>query len=556
MLSTTAAATIARPMRLLLFRPRVVSHFHTSRTAWATRKALQQFRLADIGEGITECEVIKWSVKPSSKVTQFDPLCEVQSDKASVEITSPFDGVVKELLVQEGEVAKVGSGLCMIEVEEEEGAAQEPTASAAEPATTALASALSVGTESGPRSPLETTTAAPAPARRHHPLDPSAPPSASVSTQCAPAPSRQRANGKQADVLAAPSVRYYARQQGIDLAQLAPGSGRDGRVEKKDVDSYLSGASAGADAGAGAGAGAQAPKSPAAQEVELGRTRYEMWKAMEKSLEIPHFGYSTTLDLTALHNLLPILNANIPAHLLPENIRKSKKPSSSSSVNPSALYPAPIPAPVGSSHQISRLTYLPFLLKTLSKAMIDWPLFRSSITPTKPTTEPTKPTKPKPTITVRPTTDISIALSTPSGLYTPTIQSVSSYSLYALASELAHLSHLGRQTPCGLTPKELPKRGGTVIVSNVGAVGAGVFANPLLVPGAGLAIVAVGRARWEWDVSEEVWARTGGKGERRMKVGVSWSADHRVVEGAELAAFVETWRAWVECPERLIAEGV
>lgn len=222
------------------------------------------------------------SVKPSSKVTQFDPLCEVQSDKASVEITSPFDGVVKELLVQEGEVAKVGSGLCMIEVEEEEGAAQEPTASAAEPATTALASALSVGTESGPRSPLETTTAAPAPARRHHPLDPSAPPSASVSTQCAPAPSRQRANGKQADVLAAPSVRYYARQQGIDLAQLAPGSGRDGRVEKKDVDSYLSGASAGADAGAGAGAGAQAPKSPAAQEVELGRTRYEMWKAMEK----------------------------------------------------------------------------------------------------------------------------------------------------------------------------------------------------------------------------------------------------------------------------------
>lgn len=95
-----------------------------------------------------------------------------------------------------------------------------------------------------------------------------------------------------------------------------------------------------------------------------------------------------------------------------------------------------------------------------------------------------------------------------------------------------------------------------MIVSNVGAVGAGVFANPLLVPGAGLAIVAVGRARWEWDVSEEVWARTGGKGERRMKVGVSWSADHRVVEGAELAAFVETWRAWVECPERLIAEGV
>lgn len=59
------------------------------------------------------------TVKPSQTVQAFDPLCEVQSDKASVEITSPFEGVVKELLVQEGDVAKVGAGLCLIEVDEE-----------------------------------------------------------------------------------------------------------------------------------------------------------------------------------------------------------------------------------------------------------------------------------------------------------------------------------------------------------------------------------------------------------------------------------------------------
>jgi 2-oxoisovalerate dehydrogenase E2 component (dihydrolipoyl transacylase) len=58
------------------------------------------------------------SVKPTAKIQAFDSLCEVQSDKASVEITSPFEGVVQELLVQEGEVAKVGAGLCLIEVEE------------------------------------------------------------------------------------------------------------------------------------------------------------------------------------------------------------------------------------------------------------------------------------------------------------------------------------------------------------------------------------------------------------------------------------------------------
>lgn len=98
---------------------------------------------------------------------------------------------------------------------------------------------------------------------------------------------------------------------------------------------------------------------------------------------------------------------------------------------------------------------------------------------------------------------------------------------------------------------EMPKRGGTITVSNVGAVGAGEYAMPVLVPGGGVAIVAVGRAKWVWDVE-----RGDGRGERRFKVGVSWSADHRVVEGAELAAFVECWRRWVEAPERLIAEGV
>ena len=124
----------------------------------------------------------------------------------------------------------------------------------------------------------------------------------------------------------------------------------------------------------------------------------------------------------------------------------------------------------------------------------------------------------------------------------PTIQKVSARSVYSLASTLKHLSHLGRQVSCSLTPAEMPKRGGTITVSNVGAIGDGDSASPVLVPGGGVAIVAVGRAKWVWDVN-----RNGsGQGARRLKVRVSWSADRRVVEGAELAAFVGTWRGWVE----------
>jgi 2-oxoisovalerate dehydrogenase E2 component (dihydrolipoyl transacylase) len=242
-----------------------IANFHNS-PAWWARK-LESFKLADIGEGITECEVISWcvycvrcttsllkkinrSVKPLAKVQAFDVLCEVQSDKASVEITSPFDGVVKELLVQEGEVAKVGSGLCVIEVEEENTA--EPSQEQPAPATTA----------EPPQS------AAPTP-RKPHPMDPSNPPDAA----------RILGDSSQ-NALAVPSVRHFARQNGIfDLSQLAPGTGKNGRIEKKDIEAHL----------AESTSSSATPVSEAtlisAQEdtiVELGRTRYNMWKAMVK----------------------------------------------------------------------------------------------------------------------------------------------------------------------------------------------------------------------------------------------------------------------------------
>lgn len=248
--------------------------------------------------------------------------------------------------------------------------------------------------------------------------------------------------------------------------------------------------------------------------------------------------------------MLPLLNANIPAHYLPTPSAPVRS-RTSHMINPSALHPAPAPPSIPEGATFTKLTYLPFLLKTLANAMMDWPLFRASITPTSDADANSKPT-----LTIRPTADVTLALSTPTGLYTPTIGAAHMLSIHGLNSRVAHLAYLGRQVPCGLTPREMPRRGGTVSVSNVGAIGQGERASPVLVPGGGVAIVAIGRARWVWDVSEGVWNATGGHGERRLKVDVSWSADHRVVEGAELAAFVETWREWVENPERLIAEGV
>jgi len=90
--------------------------------------------------------------------------------------------------------------------------------------------------------------------------------------------------------------------------------------------------------------------------------------------------------------------------------------------------------------------------------------------------------------------------------------------------------------PCSLVPAEVPKRGGTITVSNVGAIGDGDFASPILVPGGGVVIIGIGRAKWVWEVNRNGNGRGG-----RLKVGVGWSADYQVVEGAELAASAETW---------------
>lgn len=303
-------------------------------------------------------------------IQAFDPLLEVQSDKASVEITSPFDGIVKELLVKEGGIAKVGERLCLIEVEEEDTTATTE----AEPSP-----------QRGVPPPISKTTPPPAlpqkEEKRKHPLDPS---------NASSAPSDD------SHVLATPSVRHFARQKGItDLSPLFPGSGRDGRLERQDIEAHLVGTTSQASNPRPARV-SEAHGTPGTDHiVELGRTRYAMWKSMTKSLEMsvqgsisllltntfvffsPHFGYSTILDLTALVALLPIMNDHIPPLYRP--LPPSEYPPA---ISPDYIFGQGVleKQESDSSTHYSKLTMLPLLLKTLSRAMQEWPISRASIT--------------------------------------------------------------------------------------------------------------------------------------------------------------------------------
>ena len=188
-----------------------------------------------------------------------------------MEITSPFDGVLKEILVEEGGVAKVGEPLCLIETEDgEEADTAEAALPEGQPGPVPV-TPLSAGPTSVPStgsSPQPTT-------RRHHPLDPNKPfePVLSIPDEAA----------------AIPSVRHFAAKNGVlDLSKLMPGSGKNGRIEKSDVEAYL------------AGGTTPTPQPTLSQSnvtpqggdlvVELGRTRYGMWKAMVKVRVRWHIG--------------------------------------------------------------------------------------------------------------------------------------------------------------------------------------------------------------------------------------------------------------------------
>ncbi|MFC3900441.1 dihydrolipoamide acetyltransferase family protein [Aliicoccus persicus] len=172
-----------------------------------------EFKLPDIGEGIHEGEIAKWMVAVGDEIKEDDVLCEVQNDKALVEIPSPVDGVVKSLDVKEGEVAIVGQTIITIDDGSEDsgdaGASEEKTEEKAE-------------TEDEKPSAEEKSEAK----------------SADKSAE------KKEVSGER--VIAMPSVRKFARDNDVNIAEVS-GSGKNGRVLKEDIEAFLSGDQASAD---------------------------------------------------------------------------------------------------------------------------------------------------------------------------------------------------------------------------------------------------------------------------------------------------------------------
>ncbi|MDR3419583.1 MAG: dihydrolipoamide acetyltransferase family protein [Nevskia sp.] len=235
------------------------------------------FRLPDIGEGITEAEIATWRVAVGDSVKEDQPLADVLTEKAAVELPSPVAGVVRELKGRPGEFVPVGSVLVVLEVQGGKAPEGEARAAAAAlPATGARAPE--------PPAPGQTDRAA------SHPGVPNAPSFISAPPPAFPAGERPRAS---------PAVRQRARELGIDLARVT-GSGPDGRITHPDLDAFRAPPHAGAPPGR---------QREGVEEIPVIGLRRRIAEAMQRAKQrIPHFAYVEEVDVTEVEALRRHLN--------------------------------------------------------------------------------------------------------------------------------------------------------------------------------------------------------------------------------------------------------
>ena len=268
-----------------------------------------EFKLPDIGEGVVEGEVVEWMVAVGDTVKEDDPILSVMTDKATVEIPAPCDGVVASIVGEAGDILPVG-GVCIVFDVEGEGNASE----AAEP----VAEETPV-VEETPEPVVEATTPEPAPA-----------PAPAAPAAAAPV---ARAAGTKA--LASPAVRQRARAANIDL-QLVAGSGPAGRISHADLDRHIAGGAAAATPAMPMGGVAKVARNGTEDIKVIGLRRKIADGMMSSYSTIPHFSYFEEVDVTELEALRQHLNATRPEG-----------------------------AP--------KLTYLPFIMQALVKALAQRP---------------------------------------------------------------------------------------------------------------------------------------------------------------------------------------
>ncbi|MFT2015894.1 dihydrolipoamide acetyltransferase family protein [Streptomyces sp. 796.1] len=491
-----------------------------------TAQRFREFKMPDVGEGLTEAEILKWYVQVGDTVTDGQPVCEVETAKAAVELPIPFDGVVHELRFEEGVTVDVGTTIISVDTQPGAGPAEPAAPAAAEPAATPEADeepaqqgrqAVLVGygaapssTKRRPRKPQpgqaagqpSVAAALQAELNGHAGAAPAAPvvpaPAAAPAAPAATVP--QPATGG-ARPLAKPPVRKLAKDLGIDLATVTP-TGADGIITRADVHAAASATAAPAAqpaeptaAPAAAPAEAEPVVAGGERRVPIKGVRKATAQAMVSSaFTAPHVTEFITLDVTRTMKLVQELKQD------PElaGLR----------INPLLL--------------VAKAFLL--AIKRNPEVNAAWDEANQEIVH-------------------KDYVNLGIAAATPRGLIVPNIKDAGRKTLPELSTALADLvstAREGKTTPAAMS-------GGTVTITNVGVFGVDT-GTPILNPGES-AILAVGA------IKLQPWVHKG-KVKPRQVTTLALSFDHRLVDGELGSKVLADVAAVLEDPgKRLITWG-
>jgi 2-oxoisovalerate dehydrogenase E2 component (dihydrolipoyl transacylase) len=292
--------------------------------------------------------------------------------------------------------------------------------------------------------------------------------------------------------LITPGVRHMLKELKLDITDIQ-GTGKDGRVLKEDIQRYTS-VMASPSASTAGKYGLRA--SAEDRLVSLTPSENEMFKVMTRSLDIPHFLYTHTVDLASLNSLRRKFDGNGAL-------------SSALSI---------------SDDSTSKLTPLPFIMKTLSQAFVQFPRLNSHLD------TDTNPIKPQ--LLIKASHDFGVAIDTPRGLLVPVVRDVQKHSIFSLAAEIKRLSSLAKEGR--LAPDDF--KGATFTISNIGSIGGNAVSPVIVAPMVG--ILGIGRVQGVPVFQKDEHGAD--KIVKREQVVLSWSADHRILDGATVAKCAET----------------
>ncbi len=449
----------------------------------------QTFTLPDVGEGLTEAEIVTWNVAPGDTVAVNDVICEIETAKSLVELPSPHAGVVGELLVPEGKTVDVGTPIItFLTAGAALAAAPAPSAPAAEEGS----GSVLVGYGSG----HEATS------RRRRPAE--------------------RPVRSSVGVIAKPPIRKLARDLGVDLAQVAP-SGADGEVTRDDVMAHAEQASVFRNIQTPEWGDVRDETVPAPQAAPAGLARGVSPAARSLSLSKGGADESRTESIPVKGVRKATSSAMVQSAYSAPHVTVWKEIDASRTMElVKRLKASPDFADI-------RVSPLLIMARAVIWAVRRTPMVNAAWIDTADGAE----------IAVRHYVNLGIAAATPRGLLVPNIKDAQDLGLRDLARALNRLTTTAREGKT--TPAD--QQGGTITITNIGVFGMDA-GTPIINPGEA-GIVAMGT------ISQKPWV-VDGEVRPRWVTTVAGSFDHRVVDGDGMSRFIADVAAVLEEPALLV----